>query len=195
MSTDAAPTPQPPTPPISTHTTTHRSASEEGDMLSALERAARYMVKNAARGSGHAAITKELGVVKGELEISNAQLAAVKADLCLAQERERSLQQSRGRALLQLDRMDMVLDLTRSHMNFLESEYKTARSELSAARIIVETTRAGKYELLRAKQKAEQRCRVQEDHTQTANETIKSLQGELAVEKARVVELETQYGV
>lgn len=164
-------------------------------MLGALDKEAVHMIKNAPQGPGHAAITKELAAVKGELEISNAQLRDLKADLCLGQERERGLQQRRGRALDQLDRMDVILDLTRNHMKFLDREYKTARCELLAARGLVETTRAEMYDLLQAKQKGEQRCRVQDDHTKTAKKTIDSLQSELAVKKARVVELETKYGV
>lgn len=168
---------------------------EEGDILGALEKETIRMIKDALKGPGHAAITKELAAVKGELKIRDAQVRDLKADLCLGQERERGLQQRYGRALNQLDRMDVILDLTRNHMNFLDGEYKTARCELLAARSLVGTTRVEMYDLLRAKQKAEQSCRVHEDHTKTANKTIDSLQSELAVEKARVVELETKYGV
>lgn len=96
-------------------------------MLDALEKEAIHMIKNAPKEPGHAAITKKLAALKGELETSNAQLRDLKADLCLGQERERGLQQRRSRALDQHDRMDVIPDLTRNHMKFLDGEYKTAR--------------------------------------------------------------------
>lgn len=116
-------------------------------MLGALEKEATHMIKNAPQGLGHATITKELAAVKGELDISNAQIRDLKTDLCLGQERERGLQQRRGRALDQLDRTDVILDLTPNHMKFLDGEYKTARCELLAARSLVETKRAEMYDL------------------------------------------------
>ena len=93
--------------------------------------------------------------VKVELHISNAKVSAAKADLRLASERERSLRQSRGRALRQLDDIDGILDLTRVHMRFLDGEYRSVREDLLEARSVVESTREEKYELLRAKQKVE----------------------------------------
>lgn len=54
-------------------------------MLGALEKEAIHMIKNAPKGPGHAAITKKLAAVKGELETSNAQLRDLKADLFLGQ--------------------------------------------------------------------------------------------------------------
>ena len=67
-------------------------------MLDAFEKEAIHMIKNAPKGPGHAAITKKLAAVKEELETSNAQLRDLKAQLCLGQERDRGLQQRRGRA-------------------------------------------------------------------------------------------------
>ena len=168
--------------------------SEEKDMLSALDEAAKQMVENASKAK-HIATDNEYEAVRVELQISNAKLSAAKVDVRSAQDRERGLQESRGRALRQLDDMDKILGLTRVHMRFLEGEYKSARRELLEARGVVESTREEIYELLRAKQKAEQRCRVQEDAIKTAYRTAERLQDELAVEKARVIELETKYGV
>ena len=175
-------------------TTTNVLASEEKDILSALDEAAKRMIENASKDR-HIAMKNDFEAVKVELQISNAKLLAAKADLRLAHERERSLRQSRARALRQLEDMDRILDLTRVHMRFLDGEYRSAREELLEARSVVESTREEKYDLLRAKQKAEQRCRVQEDGIKTLNRTLGRLQDELTVEKARVVELETKYGV
>ena len=114
-------------------------------------------------------------VAKVELQISNAKVSAAKADLRLAHERERILRQSRGQALRQLDDMDRILDLTRVHIRFLDGEYRSAREELLEARSVVESTREEKYDLLRAKQKAEQHCRVQEDVIKTLHRTLRRL--------------------
>ena len=163
-------------------------------MLSALDEAAKLMIENASRDR-HIAIEDEFEAVKVELHKSNAKLSAAKMDVRLAHDRERSLQKSHRQALRQLDDMDKILDLTRVHMRFLDGEYTSARKELLEARSVVIKTREEMYELLRAKQKAEQRCMVQEDAIKTAYMTAESLHEELAVEKARVVELETRYGV
>ena len=76
-------------------------------------------------------------------------------------------------------------------MGFLDGEYRSAREELLEARSVVESTREEKYDLLRAKQKAEQRCRVQEDGIKTLHRTLGRLQEELALEKVRAGELES----
>lgn len=152
------------------------------------------MIKNPSK-DGHVAVEDEVGAVKLELQIGNAKLAAANMDLRQAHDRNRDLQQSRGRALRQLDDMDIILDLTQVHMRFLDGEYKSARKELLEVRSVVESTREEMYELLRTKQKAEHRCRVQEDAIKAAYRTAERLQDEVAVEKARVVELEIKYGV
>ena len=174
--------------------TTNVIVSAEKDILSALDEAAKLMIRNASRDR-LSAIEDEFEAVKVELQKSNAKLSAAKIDLCLAHDRERGLQKSRGQASRQLDDMDKILDLTRIHMRFLDGEYNSARKELLEARSVVTKTREEMYELLRAKQKAEHRCMVQEDTIKTAYRTAESLQDELAVEKARIVELETRYGV
>ena len=168
--------------------------SEEKDMLSALDEVVKLMIKNTSRDK-HSAIENEFEAVKVELQRSNAKLSTAKMNLRLAHDRERGLQQSRGRGLRQLDDMDKILDLTRVHMRFLIGEYNSARKELLEARSVITKTREEIYELLRAKQKAEQRCLIQEDAIKTAYRVAESLHDELAVEKARVVELETRYGV
>ena len=60
---------------------------------------------------------------------------------------------------------------------------------------MVETSRAESFEFLRAKQKAEQRCRAKKGHIETLDKTIEILCEELATEKVRVAELENRYGV
>ena len=169
-------------------------ASEEKDVLSELDEAAKQMIENASKDRP-VAMKNEVEAIKVELQISHAKLSAANMDLRQVHDLERALQQSRGRALRQLDDMDRILDLTRVHMRFLDGEYRSPRKELLEARSVVESTREEMYKLLRAKQKAEQRCRVQEDTIKAAYRTAERLQDELAVEKGRVVELETKYGV
>ena len=125
----------------------------------------------------------------------NKEFKTVKADLRLSQEREKSLQQSRGQALHQLDKMAGTLDLIRSLAKVLEREYKEARNEVLEARTLVEFAHKKNHGLLKAKHEAEQRCRRQEADIQTADETVKEVRAESAVEKARVVELEGKCGV
>ena len=190
----AAPSPLPPPFSIMMQATSNVIATEEKDVLSELDEAAKQMIENAFKDRD-VAVKNEVEATKVELQISNAKLSAANVDLRQAHDVKRGLQQSRGRALRQLDDMDKILDLTRVHMRFLDGEYKSARKELVEARSVVKSTREEMYELLRAKQKAEQRCRVQEDAIKAAYRTADRLQDELAVEKARVVELETKYGV
>ena len=151
-------------------TTTDGPVSEEPDVLTALETATILKMEE-ARKKGPTARRENLEADEGELKISKRQLSS------------------------QLERMDSVLELTRSYMRFVVGEYKTARSDFLAGERIVESVRTANRELSRAKNEAEHRCRVQEYDIKKAYETIEDLKRELAVEKARVVELETKYGV
>ena len=91
--------------------------------------------------------------------------------------------------------MTGTLDLIRSLAKVLEREYKEARKEILQAWTLVESAHTENYGFSKAKHEAKQRCRRQEADIQTADETVKELQAESAVEKARVVELEGKCGV
>ena len=57
---------------------------------------------------------------------------------------------------------------------------------------MVETLRADSSKFLRAKQKAEQRCRAKEGHMETLEKTVGFSRKELAAEKVHVAEIQNR---